>query len=37
MDTKMEKDYMKGGEFLIADTAEIFTPVECRNDDGDVT
>jgi alkylation response protein AidB-like acyl-CoA dehydrogenase len=26
MDTKMERDYMKGGEFLIADTAEIFTP-----------
>ncbi|HTK26794.1 MAG TPA: acyl-CoA dehydrogenase family protein, partial [Pyrinomonadaceae bacterium] len=22
----MEKEYMKGGEFLIADTAEIFTP-----------
>ena len=26
MDTQMEKEYMKGGEFLIADTAEIFTP-----------
>jgi alkylation response protein AidB-like acyl-CoA dehydrogenase len=26
MDTQMEKDYMKGGEFLIAETAEIFTP-----------
>ena len=23
MDTQMEKEYMKGGEFLIADTAEI--------------
>ncbi|MEO6051541.1 MAG: acyl-CoA dehydrogenase family protein, partial [Pyrinomonadaceae bacterium] len=28
METKMEKEYMKGGEFLIADQAssEIFTP-----------
>jgi len=26
MDTQMEKEYMKGGEFLIADTADIFTP-----------
>ncbi len=26
MDTQMEKEYMKGGEFLIADTSEIFTP-----------
>jgi hypothetical protein len=28
MDTKMEKEYMKGGEFLIADAtpAEVFTP-----------
>jgi len=26
MDAQMEKEYMKGGEFLIADTAEIFTP-----------
>src|SRR5215211_4494735 len=26
MDTKLEKEYIKGGEFLIADTAEIFTP-----------
>src|SRR5574338_144495 len=28
MDTKLEKEYMKGGEFLIADQtpAEIFTP-----------
>src|SRR5215211_1783005 len=26
MDTQMEKEYMKGGEFLIADTVEIFTP-----------
>ncbi len=26
MDTQMEREYMKGGEFLIADTAEIFTP-----------
>ncbi len=28
MDAKMEKEYMKGGEFLIADqtTAEVFTP-----------
>ena len=26
MDTQMEKEYMKGGEFLIADTTEIFTP-----------
>ena len=26
MDTKMEKEYMKGGEFLIAETTDIFTP-----------
>jgi alkylation response protein AidB-like acyl-CoA dehydrogenase len=26
MEAQMEKEYMKGGEFLIADTAEIFTP-----------
>ena len=26
MDTQMEKEYMKGGEFLIADTTDIFTP-----------
>jgi alkylation response protein AidB-like acyl-CoA dehydrogenase len=26
MDTQMERDYMKGGEFLIAETTEIFTP-----------
>lgn len=26
MDTQLEKEYMKGGEFLIAETAEIFTP-----------
>src|SRR4029079_11556200 len=26
MDTQMEKEYMKGGEFLIAGTTEIFTP-----------
>lgn len=26
MDTQMERDYMKGGEFLIAETHEIFTP-----------
>lgn len=26
MDTQMEREYMKGGEFLIADTDEIFTP-----------
>ncbi|MFZ1701275.1 MAG: acyl-CoA dehydrogenase family protein [Pyrinomonadaceae bacterium] len=26
MDTQMQKEYMKGGEFLIADSAEIFTP-----------
>jgi alkylation response protein AidB-like acyl-CoA dehydrogenase len=26
MDTQMEKEYMKGGEFLIANTTEIFTP-----------
>lgn len=26
MDTQMEKEYMKGGEFLIADSTEIFTP-----------
>lgn len=26
MDTKMEREYMKGGEFLIAETTEIFTP-----------
>ena len=26
MDTKLERDYMKGGEFLIADTTDIFTP-----------
>jgi alkylation response protein AidB-like acyl-CoA dehydrogenase len=26
MDTKLEREYMKGGEFLIADTPEIFTP-----------
>ena len=28
MDTQMEKEYMKGGEFLIADSSpgEIFTP-----------
>jgi alkylation response protein AidB-like acyl-CoA dehydrogenase len=26
MEAQMEKEYMKGGEFLIAETAEIFTP-----------
>ena len=26
MEAQMEKEYMKGGEFLIADTTEIFTP-----------
>jgi len=26
MEPQMEKDYIKGGEFLIADTSEIFTP-----------
>jgi alkylation response protein AidB-like acyl-CoA dehydrogenase len=26
MDAQLEKEYMKGGEFLIAETAEIFTP-----------
>lgn len=26
MDTQLKRDYMKGGEFLIADTTEIFTP-----------
>lgn len=26
MEPQMEKEYMKGGEFLIADTVEIFTP-----------
>jgi alkylation response protein AidB-like acyl-CoA dehydrogenase len=26
MDTQMEREYMKGGEFLIAETSEIFTP-----------
>jgi alkylation response protein AidB-like acyl-CoA dehydrogenase len=26
MDTQMKRDYTKGGEFLIAETAEIFTP-----------
>jgi alkylation response protein AidB-like acyl-CoA dehydrogenase len=26
MEAQMEKEYMKGGEFLIADTVEIFTP-----------
>jgi len=26
METQMEKEYMKGGEFLIAETTEIFTP-----------
>jgi len=26
MDTQMEKEYVKGGEFLIAETTDIFTP-----------
>ena len=26
MEAQMEKEYMKGGEFLIAETAEVFTP-----------
>ena len=32
MDTQMEKDYMKGGEFLIADTAEVFTPEDFNDE-----
>ena len=34
MDTQMEKDYMKGGEFLIADAspAEIFTPEDFNDE-----
>ncbi len=42
METKMEKEYMKGGEFLIADstTAEIFTPEDLTEEQrmiGDTT
>jgi alkylation response protein AidB-like acyl-CoA dehydrogenase len=32
MDTQMEREYMKGGEFLIADTAEIFTPEDFNDE-----
>lgn len=40
MDAKMEKEYMKGGEFLIADTTEIFTPEDFNDEQkmiGDTT
>lgn len=32
MEAKMEKDYMKGGEFLIAETADIFTPEDFNDE-----
>jgi alkylation response protein AidB-like acyl-CoA dehydrogenase len=40
MDTKMEREYMKGGEFLISDTTEIFTPEDFNEEQrmiGDTT
>src|SRR5687767_1002564 len=32
MEAQMEKEYMKGGEFLIAETAEIFTPEDFNDE-----
>lgn len=32
MDTQLQKEYMKGGEFLIAETAEIFTPEDFNDE-----
>lgn len=32
MDTQMQKEYMKGGEFLITETAEIFTPEDFNDE-----
>src|SRR5687768_146991 len=32
MDTQMEKEYMKGGEFLIAETTDIFTPEDFNDE-----
>ncbi len=32
MDTKMEKEYIKGGEFLIAETTGIFTPEDFNDE-----
>ncbi|MGB7069354.1 MAG: acyl-CoA dehydrogenase family protein [Pyrinomonadaceae bacterium] len=32
MEAQMEKEYMKGGEFLISDTAEIFTPEDFNDE-----
>jgi alkylation response protein AidB-like acyl-CoA dehydrogenase len=32
MEAQMEKEYMKGGEFLIAKTAEIFTPEDFNDE-----
>jgi alkylation response protein AidB-like acyl-CoA dehydrogenase len=32
MEAQMEKEYMKGGEFLIAETAEVFTPEDFNDE-----
>jgi alkylation response protein AidB-like acyl-CoA dehydrogenase len=40
MDTQLQKEYMKGGEFLIAETAQIFTPEDFNDEQkmiGDTT
>src|SRR5688572_30147542 len=40
MDTQLEREYMKGGEFLIAETADIFTPEDFNDEQrmiGDTT
>src|SRR5688572_4551876 len=40
MDTQLEREYMKGGEFLIAETTQIFTPEDFTDEQrmiGDTT